>query len=190
MQEHARDSYENLLFSICRFREVTGRYPQTIAVRQVDQRTVCHSALSDAWNPSDVFSEGMTRYLAGAVLECASCSGRRSRRWSGEAQVASFEFKRSRFATMHRAALRWPLDRFRFFGSPALSDSALQVRPPQQPLSPAALPVCCVQPMAAALDVLPVCLRVGQQDYIMLHIDVQEVGRAYHLQQQIVGAYL
>mmetsp|Transcript_18462 Transcript_18462/g.55712 ORF Transcript_18462/g.55712 Transcript_18462/m.55712 type:complete len:253 (-) Transcript_18462:868-1626(-) len=71
-EEHARDSFENLMFSICRFREVTGHYPRTIV-------------------------------------------------------VASFEFKHSRFATMHREALRWPLDRFRFLGSPALSVSALQV---------------------------------------------------------------
>jgi hypothetical protein len=28
----ARDSFENLLFSICRFREVAGRYPQTISL--------------------------------------------------------------------------------------------------------------------------------------------------------------
>jgi len=31
-EEFARDSYENLLFSICRFHEVTGRYPDKITV--------------------------------------------------------------------------------------------------------------------------------------------------------------
>lgn len=31
-ENYARDSYENVLFSICRFREFTGRYPETIAV--------------------------------------------------------------------------------------------------------------------------------------------------------------
>ncbi|KAJ7549129.1 hypothetical protein O6H91_07G041400 [Diphasiastrum complanatum] len=31
-EEHARDSYENLLFSICRFRELTGHYPHNITV--------------------------------------------------------------------------------------------------------------------------------------------------------------
>jgi hypothetical protein len=30
MQEHARDSFENLLFSLCRFHEITGRYPAHI----------------------------------------------------------------------------------------------------------------------------------------------------------------
>lgn len=32
LEEYARDSYENLLFSICRFHEITGAYPQRITV--------------------------------------------------------------------------------------------------------------------------------------------------------------
>lgn len=32
LEEHARDSFENLLFSICRFYEVTGRYPKKITM--------------------------------------------------------------------------------------------------------------------------------------------------------------
>ena len=32
LEEQARDSLENLLFSVCRFNELTGRYPQTITV--------------------------------------------------------------------------------------------------------------------------------------------------------------
>ncbi|KAK4531958.1 hypothetical protein CCYA_CCYA10G2815 [Cyanidiococcus yangmingshanensis] len=31
-EDHARDSFENLLFSICRFRQVTGRYPSDITM--------------------------------------------------------------------------------------------------------------------------------------------------------------
>lgn len=31
-EEHARDSFENLLFSVCRFRELTGMYPHNITV--------------------------------------------------------------------------------------------------------------------------------------------------------------
>jgi hypothetical protein len=31
-EEHARDSFENLLFSVCRFRELTGTYPYNINV--------------------------------------------------------------------------------------------------------------------------------------------------------------
>lgn len=35
-EEHARDSYENLLFSICRFKELTGQYPLNITVVSYD----------------------------------------------------------------------------------------------------------------------------------------------------------
>ncbi|XP_052881014.1 uncharacterized protein LOC108466627 isoform X1 [Gossypium arboreum] len=31
-EEHARDSFENLLFSVCRFRELSGTYPHNITV--------------------------------------------------------------------------------------------------------------------------------------------------------------
>lgn len=35
-EENARDSFENLLFSVCRFRELTGTYPQNITVVSYD----------------------------------------------------------------------------------------------------------------------------------------------------------
>ena len=35
-EEYARDSYENVLFSLCRFREVTGRYPEAVTVVSFD----------------------------------------------------------------------------------------------------------------------------------------------------------
>lgn len=35
-EEHARDSFENLLFSVCRFRELTGTYPSNITVVSYD----------------------------------------------------------------------------------------------------------------------------------------------------------
>lgn len=31
-QEHARDSFENLLFGLCRFHELTGAYPAHVTV--------------------------------------------------------------------------------------------------------------------------------------------------------------
>lgn len=34
-EEHARDSFENLLFSVCRFRELTGSYPKNITVKSL-----------------------------------------------------------------------------------------------------------------------------------------------------------
>mmetsp|Transcript_1408 Transcript_1408/g.2106 ORF Transcript_1408/g.2106 Transcript_1408/m.2106 type:complete len:326 (-) Transcript_1408:378-1355(-) len=60
-EEHARDSFENLLFSICRFKEVVGSYPETIT-------------------------------------------------------VISFTFKKQRFETLHREAIRWPSDKFHYVG--------------------------------------------------------------------------
>jgi hypothetical protein len=60
-EEFARDSFENLLFSLCRYRELVGGYPQRLS-------------------------------------------------------VISLPFKRQRFETLHRAALRWPAERFEFIG--------------------------------------------------------------------------
>lgn len=59
-EELARDSFENVLFGICRFREHQGRYPQTLA-------------------------------------------------------LVSWAFKQQRF-DLHRAALRWPAERYAFHG--------------------------------------------------------------------------
>ena len=50
------------------------------------------------------------------------------RHYPQDITVASFEFKHQRFANMHRVSLRWPLQRFRFLGTPALSEAALQAR--------------------------------------------------------------
>lgn len=60
-EDHALDSFQNLLFSIARFHEYTGRYPTKIT-------------------------------------------------------VVGYEFKRARFVDLHRAALRWPKDEFRYIG--------------------------------------------------------------------------
>merc|ERR1719482_743314 len=60
-EDFAADSFQNLLFSICRFHEVVGRYPARIT-------------------------------------------------------VVGFSFKMHRFASLHRAALRFPIDRFRYVG--------------------------------------------------------------------------
>jgi hypothetical protein len=31
-EEHARDSFENFLFSLCRFHEIAGRYPEKVTI--------------------------------------------------------------------------------------------------------------------------------------------------------------
>lgn len=60
-EDFAKDSFQNLLFSICRFHEVVGRYPKKIT-------------------------------------------------------VVGFSFKKDRFASLHRAALRFPVERFNYIG--------------------------------------------------------------------------
>lgn len=71
-QGHARDSFENLLFSMCRFVDLTGQPPKRIT-------------------------------------------------------IVSYDFKRFRFIDMHRAALRYPVDRVSFLGTPALNPDAAKV---------------------------------------------------------------
>lgn len=60
-ENHALDSFQNLLFSIARFHEYTGRYPEKIT-------------------------------------------------------VVGYQMKRQRFVDLHRAAIRWPRDKFEYIG--------------------------------------------------------------------------
>lgn len=48
LEEHARDSYENLLFSLCRFREVSGHYPSKVTMVGFDFKARRFSALHRA----------------------------------------------------------------------------------------------------------------------------------------------
>lgn len=61
IEEHARDSFENLIFSICRFKEVTGTYPSKI-------------------------------------------------------YVVGFDFKRQRYENLHRYAIGYPSQSFKYIG--------------------------------------------------------------------------
>lgn len=77
-EEHARDSFENLLFSVCRFKELTGAYPLNITVVSYDfkefrfsnlHRTALHfpaSRFSFRGTPSTPTS--MLAYLQGELL--------------------------------------------------------------------------------------------------------------------------
>ncbi|CAN0449799.1 unnamed protein product, partial [Laminaria digitata] len=60
-EDFARDSFENILFSICRFKEITGDYPAKIT-------------------------------------------------------IVGYDFKEDRFQNLHRAALRFPAEEFRYVG--------------------------------------------------------------------------
>eukprot|EP00850_Spirogloea_muscicola_P017928 SM000159S01759 [mRNA] locus=s159:59407:61012:- [translate_table: standard] len=72
-EEFARDSLENLLFSVCRFHELTGAYPNNIT-------------------------------------------------------VVSYDFKRARFAELHREALGFPAARFHFIGTPVTASNRLSAK--------------------------------------------------------------
>lgn len=69
VEEFARDSYENLLFGIARFYEITGKYPKKIT-------------------------------------------------------VVGFEYKRERFETIHRHAIRFPVSDFNYIGIDYLEAAA------------------------------------------------------------------
>ncbi len=62
VEDFARDSFENLLFGICRAKEISGAYPDLVT-------------------------------------------------------MVSWEFKRERFERLHRGAIGWPADRFRYMGA-------------------------------------------------------------------------
>lgn len=70
-EDRARDSLENLLFGLCRFYELVGRYPEFVV-------------------------------------------------------VVGYDFKKHRFSTLHRTALRLPEEGFRYEGTPALNSGALK----------------------------------------------------------------
>ena len=72
-ENYALDSYQNLLFSISRFHEYTGRFPENIT-------------------------------------------------------IIGYGFKRDRFVDLHRAAIRWPLDRFQYIGIDADDESSLDAQ--------------------------------------------------------------
>ena len=62
LEDFARDSFENLLFGICRHREIAGRLPEQVT-------------------------------------------------------LVSWKFKRARFEDLHREAIGWPRERFRYVGA-------------------------------------------------------------------------
>ena len=97
-EEFARDSYENLLFSICRFHELTQAYPSRIT-------------------------------------------------------VVGFSFKGPRFAQLHRAAIRFPEDRFAYVGiNPSTSTSTSEAVAEQEHLNSflpfSADPYGCLPPLS------------------------------------------
>lgn len=80
-EDDALDSYQNLLFSVARFHEYTGRYPKKIT-------------------------------------------------------VVGYEMKRRRFEELHRAAIRWPEDKFHYIGIDAEGEQVALAREGEVSASP------------------------------------------------------
>lgn len=64
LEEFARDSFENLLFSICRFREIVGYYPKSISVIGFDFKS---QRFSEYHRKALGFPEGNFSYIGEQV---------------------------------------------------------------------------------------------------------------------------
>ena len=70
-QEHARDSFENLLFSICRFHALTGAYPEKLLIVSYEfkhQRFASLHARAVRWPDAQLSFLG-TPALTSAAIE-------------------------------------------------------------------------------------------------------------------------
>jgi len=70
-QEHARDSFENLLFSLCRFHALTGAYPQRLLIVSYEfkhQRFASLHARAVRWPTAQLSFLG-TPALTSAAIE-------------------------------------------------------------------------------------------------------------------------
>ena len=63
-QEHARDSFENLLFSLCRFYELTGHYPINITVISYELK---QKRFQDLHRPAVQFPRQRFQFIGTAV---------------------------------------------------------------------------------------------------------------------------
>ena len=87
-EDYALDSFQNLFFSIMRFHEIA-------LAAQTSANTDTNTA---AVGIGDVNRET------------------RRNTWPEKITVVGFEMKRARFVELHRAALRWPKERFEYIG--------------------------------------------------------------------------
>lgn len=85
LQDRARDSLENLLFSICRFRQFTGSYPQKITIISYGFKERRFVALHGAalGIPAEMITfigtpvldqDGAEKVVAGVICYCVICS--------------------------------------------------------------------------------------------------------------------
>ena len=77
LQDKARDSFENLLFGLCRFYELTGRYPEFVVVVGYEFKRQRFEQLhrSALRLPAEAFRYEGTQYALSAAAEQARTSG-------------------------------------------------------------------------------------------------------------------
>eukprot|EP00850_Spirogloea_muscicola_P000141 SM000001S04543 [mRNA] locus=s1:841502:842944:- [translate_table: standard] len=121
-EEFARDSLENLLFSICRFHELTGAYPNNITVCAVPT-TAMPIVLGSTTSAAAARRLRIGCSLSTYVVQSYTLT---SRSWTGV--VVSYDFKRTRFAELHREALGFPAARFHFIGTPVTASNRLSAK--------------------------------------------------------------
>jgi hypothetical protein len=96
-EDFALDSFQNLLFSIMRFHEVA-----------------LASGMGGGGVGTASIGKGSTM---GMVIPNRDANGKpRRNTWPEKITVVGFEMKRARFVELHRAALRWPKERFEYIG--------------------------------------------------------------------------
>ncbi|KAL6527508.1 hypothetical protein OROGR_016598 [Orobanche gracilis] len=102
-EEHARDSFENLLFSLCRFRELTGTYPHNITIPHRN------SKLERAFSAMNLVKTRLHNRMGDERMN--------------DNLVVGYDFKEERFVHLHRSAIRFPEERFFYSGTPSSQNS-------------------------------------------------------------------
>jgi hypothetical protein len=108
VEEYARDSFENLAFSVCRFREIVGELqkpkepPRSVGATLLDE--------TGAYPKFITVVIGAASFFAGDSYE--SSLDRRP-----DVRQVGFEFKRRRFVDLHAAAIGWPRGALEYEGS-------------------------------------------------------------------------
>jgi len=106
-------SFTNLLYSVCRFREVTGRYEATMLTSE----HMCERA--PTWRPRALTKEKRASSTSTAILRSHRLPPLFTHvydRYPEKITVVSFSFKQARFEDMHRPALHWPSEKFEYLG--------------------------------------------------------------------------
>lgn len=99
LQDRARDSFENLLFSICRFKQFTGQQPVHLIL------VACYQGITPCRNESSWVHAGD---------------------YPSKFTIISYDFKRPRFIDLHARTLGISDNQIAFLGTPAIDPEGAQ----------------------------------------------------------------